>query len=287
MSSKQDIWMPLFIGDYLRDTTRLNTEKHGAYLLLIMDYWINGAPPDDDEVLASITKMQLPAWRKARPALQLLFTVVDGCWKHKRIEEELLKAAENSERYAERAKKAAEKRWNKDATSNATSIPSSNTKGVHGDMLGNATSPSPSSLKPNELTHSKETLTSVEPTLAASVCLELKNLGYLDINPSHPRLLSMLNAGATLDEFINAAKTAKVKKFVYVMGAVEGMRKEAAAASVTVGNFEEAAKAKAWRNNEAMIVAKAKELGIGTMGKGKFELISAIDAKIELQRNRA
>lgn len=287
MTTKQDIWMPLFIGDYLRDTTRLTTEKHGAYLLLIMDYWINGAPPDDDEILASITKMQLPAWRKTRPSLVQLFNVVDGVWHHKRIDEELLKASENAERYATRAKKAADKRWNKDATSNASSIPSSNTQEMHGDMLADATSPSPSSIKTNELTHSKETLTSVDPTLAATVCLELKKLNYLDINQSHPKLLAMLNAGATVDEFVNAAKLAKIKKFTYVLGAVEGMRKQAAQDNVTVGNFEEAARAKAWRNNETMMVEKAKELGIGTQGKGKFELIAAIDAKLEMQKQKA
>jgi uncharacterized protein YdaU (DUF1376 family) len=284
MSSKQDIWMPLFVGDYLRDTTRLTTEKHGAYLLLIMDYWINGAPPDDDEVLSSITKMQLPAWRKIRPSLVQLFNVVDGFWHHKRIDEELLKAAENAERYATRAKKAADKRWNKDSTSNATSIPSSNASGVHEDMLTDATSPSPSSIKPTELTHSKETLTSVEPTIAASVCKSLKELNYLDINPSHPKLLAMLDAGAALEEFVNAAQTAKIKKFSYVLGMVEGMRKQAATDNVTQGNFAESAAAKAWRKTDAGILAKAKELKIGTQGMDRFALLSKIDEKLDREK---
>lgn len=129
--AKADIWMPLFIGDYLADTTRLTTEQHGAYLLLIMDYWRNGAPPDDDSILANITKMQQRDWKKIKSAVLTFFVLTDGAWTHSRIERELEDAAAGKKKAEEKAKKAAEARWgkaspehsNSDAPSNATSIP--------------------------------------------------------------------------------------------------------------------------------------------------------------------
>ena len=56
--SKVDIFMPLYIGDYLKDTTRLTAEQHGAYLLLMMDYWVNGPLPANDSSLAMVSKME-------------------------------------------------------------------------------------------------------------------------------------------------------------------------------------------------------------------------------------
>lgn len=114
MSDRPDSFMPLFIGDYLADTMRLTRDQHGGYLLLIMDYWRNGeAPPDDDEILATITKSTPSEWKKLRPILAKFFTIEDGAWKHGRIEKEMKKAAENYASKVERAKNAAAKRWAK------------------------------------------------------------------------------------------------------------------------------------------------------------------------------
>jgi len=73
MANKVDIWMPLYVADYLSATSRLTTEQHGAYLLLLMDYWKNGAPPNNDAVLAQITKLSPDAWSNARTMLGLSF----------------------------------------------------------------------------------------------------------------------------------------------------------------------------------------------------------------------
>lgn len=96
--AKTDKFMPLYIGDYLRDTTRLTTEAHGAYLLLLMDYWVNGPAPDDDLVLSSITKMALKDWRKIRPFIAPFFHAENGVWINKRSDEERSKAIEKTEK---------------------------------------------------------------------------------------------------------------------------------------------------------------------------------------------
>jgi uncharacterized protein YdaU (DUF1376 family) len=143
---KADVWMPLFIGDYLADTGRLTTEQHGAYFLLIMDYWRNGPPPDDASVLAQITRLSADAWSIAQAQLKHLFSIEDGVWRHKRIDEELATAKENKGKAKAKAKAAADARWGKvgkdapsNAPSNATSIPQA--------ILEECPSPSPSPIK--------------------------------------------------------------------------------------------------------------------------------------------
>jgi uncharacterized protein YdaU (DUF1376 family) len=117
MATKVDIWMPLYIADYLSATSRLTTEQHGAYLLLIMDYWKNGAPPDNDQVLAQITKLSPDAWSNARTMLESFFQVEDGLWIQHRIESEMVKAQHNKQVNVKRGKAGAEARWNKNAPS--------------------------------------------------------------------------------------------------------------------------------------------------------------------------
>lgn len=121
MDKKTDAWMPLWIGAYLADTQRLTRDQHGGYLLLLMAYWREGGPlTDDDEELAAIVKATAKEWTQLRPRLAKFFTVADGVWRHKRVEQEIASAKERSEKSSSKAQKAAQARWkqsNKDATS--------------------------------------------------------------------------------------------------------------------------------------------------------------------------
>jgi len=35
-------YIQLYVADYLADTIHLETDEHGAYLLIIMNYWQTG-----------------------------------------------------------------------------------------------------------------------------------------------------------------------------------------------------------------------------------------------------
>lgn len=87
------IWMPLYIADYLSDTAHLTTLQHGAYLLLIMHYWIKGKLPDNEDVIRRIARMDRRQWADHRDMMASLF---ESGWVHKRIDAELSKAIEKS-----------------------------------------------------------------------------------------------------------------------------------------------------------------------------------------------
>lgn len=127
--------MPLYIGDYMASTSRLTAEQHGAYLLLIMDYWKNGPPPDDDVILSQICRMSNNAWSNASSTIKAFFRLENGRLVHSRIERELAAAKIKKDSAVDKAKDAARARWQKHASSNASSNPQA--------MLGSCPLPSP------------------------------------------------------------------------------------------------------------------------------------------------
>jgi len=94
-------WMPLYVADYLADTGHLSASEHGAYLLLIMHYWQNGGLPADDTRLMRLARMTPKEWKGSRDTIAGLFE--DG-WKHKRIDGELARAEELSNKRSAAAK---------------------------------------------------------------------------------------------------------------------------------------------------------------------------------------
>lgn len=134
--------MPLYVADYLADTAYLTTEQHGAYLLMLMAYWRNGPIPNDPRVIASITKISPDAWSIAQAVLEQFFTLHNGMWVNKRIEQEMQTAKNKKKAAQEKALRAAQARWG-----NASRNAPSNAQAMLEHMPQQCPSPSPSPTK--------------------------------------------------------------------------------------------------------------------------------------------
>jgi uncharacterized protein YdaU (DUF1376 family) len=90
-------YMPLFVADYLGDTTHLSTEEHGAYMLLLMAMWqAGGELPADPERLARMARMSVKRWEKIAPVVLAYFTKSGDFLHQKRLTQERLKVGGKS-----------------------------------------------------------------------------------------------------------------------------------------------------------------------------------------------
>lgn len=97
-------FMPLYVGDYLADTTHLTCTEHGAYVLLLMSMWRNGGSlPSDDRTLARHARCTKGQWDRMRPVLIGFFNVTDQTISHGRLTAELTKHSDAVERQRERS----------------------------------------------------------------------------------------------------------------------------------------------------------------------------------------
>ncbi len=135
MKRKPDIWMPIYVGDYLADTCHLNAEEHGAYFLLLMHQWRVGHFSD-----GSITAITRGASSTSQATVKhMLSTDQAGLFYSPRLDREKEAWIEKKGTYVKRASAGGRARAEKYASSSASSSASSTTQAV----LEVCTSPSP------------------------------------------------------------------------------------------------------------------------------------------------
>lgn len=105
-------YMPLFVADYLADTRHLTPAQHGAYLLLIMNYWQTAKPlPNDDVKLARITGMSKRDWARNRAIILEFFSEQENLLVHSRIAQELSRVEAKSLKSKKAAQASVERRF--------------------------------------------------------------------------------------------------------------------------------------------------------------------------------
>lgn len=186
--AKPDIWMPFFIGDYMRDTMHLSNRGHGTYMLLIFACWVRGGWVDDnDETLANIAKLSPSDWIATRPIVAPFFKLRDGKWFHSRVERELKRAQSTQDAFRKGAAKTNAKRWG-----SPSETPTESPSDSHSVSPNGRSSPSPSpSLEHERESREIPTIDSVlteagriglAPWKATDFFNEMEGCGWLDYN---------------------------------------------------------------------------------------------------------
>lgn len=122
-------YMQLYVSDYLADTAHLTTEEHGAYLLLLFNYWQTGKPLRKDR-LAFVARTSNERWISVEETLKDFFHDDGKNWVHFRVEADLAAVNAKSKTNSDAGKASARARAAKKAeaatpvnTGIATNVP--------------------------------------------------------------------------------------------------------------------------------------------------------------------
>jgi len=248
------------------DTWALSTPEARPWLLMLWaTAWEQtpcGSLPNDDALIAARLGMPDKLFAKHKAILMRKWWLAeDGRLYHDvlvlRVKEMMERRRKESDRKAlARAKKDAE-----DQRSPAD-VPRDNhgtTTGFHPESdTGTGTGTSTG----EEDYGAKAPASSARVSPAAAVCIALKAEGIAAVAPGHPRLLTLLDSGATVEEFVSMAgkamDAAPGRAFEYVLGAVEGerTRAKATAGKLHRGPIQVVSKQQAIEDNNRRVAAE-------------------------------
>ena len=248
------------LGDYSKDTAHLSMIEHGAYGLLLDRYYSTERAIPADQAYRIARAQKKEEKNAVDVVLQEFFYLSDDGWKNKRCDEEIEKYSKKKpeseskkENDRERQRRSRDRRktlfeslrtygivapWDASTEELQAALSQACHQGCHEyvtppvtrDNTANHT-PDTSNQTPDTIninTHTGESPPGT-PTKAAAVCVLLKSEGIGSVNPNHPKLIELIEDGAEIGMFSEAARVAREKQkgFAYVLGTVRGQMQEA------------------------------------------------------------
>ena len=248
------------IGDFIKDTSFLTNEEVGIYIKLLWLYYDTEKPlPDSLDILS----MKVSCRDNKSDLLEILetfFTLRDGKWHHIRCDDEIAHYHKQLEVASRAGKASAAKR-----KGNAILTPVEQPLG-----LGLTTVQLTNNHKPITNNHIKTTPTpdGVSSDLWSDFLVYRKRLKA----PVTQRVL---------DRLVKEANLAKMPLSEVLETIIfKGWRSFEASWVQQVTGQSAPKNNQEWRTNDGLMMAKASELGLHTVGLQRFEIINKIDATL-------
>lgn len=247
------------IGDYARDAGHLTMLEHGAYSLLLDNYYVRERGIPNNEDLFKLIRAKTDEEKSAlNYVLNNFFTLKKGCWINKRAEEEIkktlkkIKSAKTNGKVGGRPKLEKNNDFEKKLEKKNSNSPSA-ISGVASDKIDqkptglfletgsvnlayeNETQPkAPQTPNTTLQTPNTNIINTTPPNVAKftsilnklDVALKLHGVDLINLN--NPKLHDLLKKGATITDFLEASRIAKEKKkgLSYLFGIVERKSKK-------------------------------------------------------------
>lgn len=227
-------YYPHHIGDYDSNTAHLTWAEDMAYTRLIRLYYRTELPlpADNNSIYRLVRATSKPEKQAVVQVLNEFFILLDDGWHNARCDAEIEKAKAKADRnrevgkYGGRPRKTETKKVNSENLEITQMVSENNP---------NITLPITNNQKPitnNQITtHTEsEEVQPAKPSLAAAVCVLLKSEGIGSVNPQNPTLVNLIQDGADIGMFAEAARISKSKGkgFAYVLGVVKSQLSDAA-----------------------------------------------------------
>ena len=188
--------------------------------------------PDDEQVIAAFAKLPLQRFRKLRAKVMRGFVKCsDGRWYHSVLAAEAFSAFMRKRSFHKKREGDAERlrKWRESKRETPPETPNETPNETRFVAEGQGQGQGQGQGHVNPVyTHASTDSTIPSPGGAASA--RMRKAGLQDANPSHPKLLALLDQGITLDELGQAAEEAVKKKkgFAYALAVAEGRRRDSA-----------------------------------------------------------